>query len=187
MIKVQGYDEIGRVFTNYFTEAQNNIFKLGVLQDYVDEDASPSWHAWKAGRRQESMQLVSDDARYKDWIQKRKESHAAFTRVQVIEQPLSSSSYAAWQLALFAEFQRQGIEEAYSLEATRLLGRAALPESDIVIFDNQRVLQWSYAPDSQGQVDGGTIWDVAAGDDIEQFLALQKDVLDQARPVAMDY
>jgi len=183
MRKVDGYDEIGRVFTDYFTEARNNIFKLGVLQGYVDEDNSSSWRAWEAGKGQESMQLVSDDARYKDWIQKRKESPATFTRVQVIEQPLSV--YAAWQLALFAVFQRRGIEEAYSVESACLLGKVSLPKSDILIFDNQRVLQWSYVPGSQGLVDGGTIWDVAAGDDIERFLVLRQNVLDQARPLAM--
>lgn len=131
------------------------------------------------------MQLVSGDARYADWIQKRKESPATFTRVQVIERPLSV--YTAWQLALFTEFQRQGIEKAYSIESACLLGKTALPESDIVIFDDRRVLQWSYTPDRQGLVDGGIIWDVAAGDDIEQFLALRQDVLDQARPITVDY
>jgi len=181
MIKVHGYDKIGQVFTDYFTEARSNIFKLGVLKNYVDEDDSQSWRAWEAGRQQESMRLVSDEARYKDWIQKRKKSAATFTRVQVIERPLST--YTAWQLALFAEFQKQGIEEAYSVESAHLLGKLVLPESDIVIFDDQRVLEWSYAPDSQGKVDGGTIWDKAAGDDIEEFLALKKAVLDQAQSI----
>jgi len=182
MRKVHSYDEIGEVFTDYFTGAQNNIFKLGVLQDYADEDAGLSWQAWKIGERKASMKLVFDDPRYMDWIQARKKSPATFTRVQVTRQPLSV--YTAWQLALFAEYQKHGIEDAYSVDAMRLLGKVALPDSDVVMVDNQRVLQWSYAPGSQGQVDGGTVWDTADGDDISQFLNLQQTVMSQARSLA---
>lgn len=174
MRKVQGYNEIGQIFTGYFTEARSNIFKLGVLQSYLGEDTSPSWQAWEAGRQDESMQLVFQDPRYIDWIQKRQASPATFERVQVIEQPLTT--YAAWQLALFAEYQKLGIEEVYSAESARLLGKVVLPDSDVVIIDNQRVLQWSYAPNSQGQVDGGTIWDVAAGDDISRPISITADL-----------
>lgn len=154
---------------------------VGVLQNYVGEDASPSWRAWEAGRQQESMQCVLDDPRYRDWIQMCQESPATFTRVQVTEPPLTP--YAAWQLALFAEYQKQGIEKVYSVKSARLLGKVALPHSDVIIFDNQRVLQWSYVSDSYGTVDGGTIWDVADGDDISEFLSLRQVILDQAQPI----
>ncbi|SRR6266702_949863 len=174
----RGYDVIGQVFTDHFKAAAHSIFKLGVLQNYIGEDAGLSWRTWEAGKFDESMQLARSDPRYISWMRLCHESPASITRAQVVERPLTP--YTAWELALFAEYQKQGAEKVYFTEAAHLLGKAALPDSDIVIFDDQRVLQWLYIPDSHGLVDGGTIWDAAEGDDISQFIALRQAVLDQA-------
>lgn len=180
---VHGNEDIGRIFTNSCQRAERGIFKLGVLQDYVGEDASPSWQAWDAGDYEQSIPLALSDPRYMDWIAFCKEN-ARFTRVQVVDG--SENPYAAWQLALFAEYQKQNAEKVFLVESACLLGKVALPESDIVIFDDQRVLQWSYIPESGGKVNGGKVWDVLEGDDISGFLTLRQEVLDHARPLGLD-
>ncbi|MET1033457.1 MAG: DUF6879 family protein [Candidatus Saccharimonadales bacterium] len=185
MNTIHGYDESGRVFNDYFTAARYSIFKLGVLQSYVGEDTSPSWQSWEMGNREESMRLIFDDpeSRYADWMRLCNESRASLTRVQVTESPLTP--YADWQLALFQEYQRQGAEQVFTVSADSL-GASALPASDILIFDDRRVLQWTYVEGSQGQVNGAKTWDVMEGDTntVASFLTLRQDIIDQAIPLS---
>lgn len=179
MNTIHGYDEIGNEFTQRCKKSKEGIFKLGVLQNYTGEDASDSWAKWDARYPKESMRLMHQDQRYVDWMQFCKEN-APMTRVQIIEPSLTK--YAEWQLAVFREYQKEKAEKVRLINA-ELLGGLALPASDLVIFDDESVLQWSYEPDSDGKVDGGTVFDVSKGDDIGYFLALRDNLLKLSVPL----
>lgn len=193
MKEIRGYDEIGRKFNEFFDEAKEDIIKLGVLDDYKGEYDGEPLKLWEDGKHKESIQLALEDERHRAWIKRckdwkeRRGDSAEFTRVQMVGEQLST--YDAWQLALFAEYQKQGAERVFTVDRKRLLGAAALTKveltSDLLFFGKRHVLQWSYEKGSKGKVNGGTIYDVKAGDDISEFIALKEIALDLAKPIGV--
>lgn len=183
MKQIHSQEEIENEFTDLCRKAERTIFKLGVLQNYVGEDASASWQTWEArgaDYANASMQLMHNDPRYITWMQFCREN-APMTRLQIVETPLTP--YAEWQLAVFREYQKEPRAERVHIVTAESLGGLVLPPSDILIFDNESVLQWTYVPNSDGKVEGGIIWNASEGDDMSNFLALRDDLLDRSTPL----
>lgn len=177
MKQYTGSEAIGTTFNGFFDTAKWEIFKLGVLQSYLDEDSGPSWQEWSGGNYEESMRLAHLDPRYQDWIHRCRESLAEVVRIQVTRDP--PTPYQNWMTALFSLYEEAGAESFYTVAAERL-GNIVLPSGDLVIFDGTKVLRWDYEFGSEGKVEGGTTWDIAEGDNIGSFLALRGIVMELA-------
>jgi len=180
-----GHTLIGKIFTQLFVAAKNEIFKLGVFQEYPGEDASPCRHAWEQGDYQQSIELFADDNRYKEWIALCLASPARVIRGQIVVEPWRP--YLEWSLLCpFQQYQKHGAENLYILtdQNYRKAAGPSLPTSDFLVFDGTKALQWQCADD--GNVIGGWTWDVDAGDNITAFLDVQDVFMRNAQPFVTD-
>lgn len=180
-------ESAGAAFNAVLDKAEHSVFKLGVRQNYEDEDNSASWGAWCNGAYEDSMCLVYQEQRYIDWMSRCMELRnrgVKFTRAQVIDVPLSN--YAQWSLSVFRQYEEVGAERVVTVK-TEQVRDLALPATDFIIADNTQVLQWEYVPDTQGEVLGAQFIEPADGVKFTAYLALRDVILNRAVPLTPDW
>lgn len=152
-------------------------FKVEALQDYSEEDASPSLNTWQRGDRETSIQLMPQYA--EAWVALCGQSPAHKRRFHIVDKPYTS--YLQWELELYKHVNIPLAREEVYLVPRKDIAQLKLPVGDIMIFDQKRVVQNHYTP--EGQLTTMDFYE-AGQDNIDTFLQLREELPKYAMPVA---
>lgn len=171
-----------KTFDEMFDSAQQELFKIEVLQDYSAVDMCPSLQTWLDGDEKLSRSLGKNDKNIINYRNKCLRSPAGIERIHIVKKPYTR--YLNWEIAVCYKDSliAHGAESISLVEANQLKD-VGLPKGDLWIFDNTCVLQWEYE-DSTGKTSGAQIWDKADDDNIEYFLELSAYIKGKASPIS---
>lgn len=154
-------------------------FKLEVFQDYAGEDNRPSLRAYLAGDPTQGLALLEQEAQQSPWRERcrqKRDQGVLLRRVRILETP--HSPYTAWELEYYRLINKPGGEQVFVIDKENISG-LDLPDGDLMMFDNQRVVVNTY--DETMRMDKQTFYD--ENDNIAGFLALKESLLAMARPL----
>ncbi len=168
-----------KLFDEWWNEMIQEWFKVEVLQDYTGEDDGSSLRKWLSGDKEGSIRLIKEQD-YSKWAnscRKKASQGVKLIRIHIVDQPLTP--YIQWEIEHYKLVNiPQCGERVYLLDRSELAG-LDLPKGDIMIFDKKRVRLNCY--DSKGLVKSAIFYDEY--DNISDFLALRKKLIELARPL----
>src|SRR5581483_12017974 len=164
-----------QLWNAWWDELKEEWFKIEVLQDYSGEDASPSLQAWLAGDKQTSIALMPKYG--KAWIEMCRRIPARKRRFHIIEKPYTP--YLEWEIELYKRMNIPLAGEEVFLVPKESVAHLALPDGDVMIFDNKRIVHNHYSP--TGYLEQMDFYE--EGDDITTFRNLKSALVKYGTPV----
>lgn len=165
------------LWNQYWQDMEKEWFKVGVLQNYIGEDDSPSLRAWLAGDKEKSVALIQD-ATHGGWSKLCKEKSdqgVLMRRIRIIEKPLTP--YTEWEIEYYKRINIPGGEQIFVVDKQQIEA-LDLPSGDLIMFDNGRAVICGY--DKTGRMAHQDFYD--KHDDMTKFLELKRNLLAIARP-----
>lgn len=170
-MKILEREEGFKKFSEFWDAMQSEWFKVEVLQDYTGEDDNPSLREWLAGNHQKAIELLRNKnvpEALNDEISGK--SNVKKIRIHVVETPFSP--YLEWEIEHYKNINIPIWGESIYLLPKEKVANLAIPDGDFAIFDNKRVIKFSYSSD--GKVTGADVYE--EGDDISHFLDLKENL-----------
>lgn len=161
--------EASILWNQWWNEMKEEWFKIEVLQDYSGEDSGPSLDAWLSGDKEKSIQLMKGDYS-KEWVALCQKSPAQKRRFRIVRTPYTS--YTEWEIELYKQVNIPLAGEIVSLVPTEKTGHLNIPDGDVMIFDQKRVVRVYYSP--EGRVEKMDFYD--EGDDTKDFFVLRQEI-----------
>lgn len=157
--------------------ARLEAFKVEVLQDYYNEDKSPSLDAWLAGDSERAVAIMKNEGP-SQWHKNYAEKRVRKIRLHVVEKPFTP--YIQWEIELYKNINMPFTNEEVLLVPKGKTNELDLPDGDFWIFDDKFVVLYHYRG---SKVDSADIYDES--DDVSRFLKLKKDLLSIAEPLKL--
>ncbi|HTE22237.1 MAG TPA: hypothetical protein VK674_04320 [Candidatus Limnocylindria bacterium] len=178
-----GQDETRISMRRLWEGAQQEILKIGVLQDYSEgrDGETASLQAWMAGDKTASracMQIEAEEPNYYTaMLLRKRDEGVSWCRVDYVEEPLTP--YMKWSYEYLARVCVPAGEKLLQIGQSDV-SDLELPAGDVVIVDNQNVVAYRY--EGLGRLVGAEVY-TSPPDDIDSFLGLKATLLQRATPV----
>lgn len=161
----------GKIWEKYWSETQDEWFKVEVLQDYSGEDSGPSFKAWLDGDKSKSIGIIKNKLAKANWVKDFADSKFKKIRIHIVEEP--KSPYLLWEIEHYKYINIPlGGEQVYLIDMSKT-SSLGIPDGDFMIFDKKKVVRNYYRDD--GRMYKADFYDEK--DNIDHFLSLRTKLL----------